>query len=196
MVQLQEDLINSIAMNYEKYLTTMTDDHLKTWKEYLDKINLDDNNKRILQTPSLPINIIVFSGAWCPECALAVAVLLKMEELSSFVQLRIVDRDASIDLYEPFMPNNDKRVPVVLFCSDDYYVITSWVERSAKKYGLLWDVLQKNRDKGKEVVIDQLRSVYEQNSDSIIQSTIDELFSELTRTIGVINYSSRLQTAL
>ncbi|MHA2031761.1 MAG: thioredoxin family protein [Candidatus Kariarchaeaceae archaeon] len=183
-------------MNYNEYLKTMTDEQNRSWLEYSEKTHLDEKVTKLLQSHSLPINIILFSGAWCPECALAGTILAKVEDLSSFVTLRIIDRDKSLSLYEAFMPNGEKRVPVVLFTSEDYYIVTSWVERSAKKFELLFETLQKSKGEDKDVVFDRLRKVYDKNSDLIFQTTRDELLAELTRTVGVINYSSRLNTSL
>ncbi|MHA2170835.1 MAG: thioredoxin family protein [Candidatus Kariarchaeaceae archaeon] len=196
MIHLDQDQILSTSMNYNEYLKTMTDEQNRSWLEYSEKTHLDEKVTKLLQSHSLPINIILFSGAWCPECALAGTILAKVEDLSSFVTLRIIDRDKSLSLYEAFMPNGEKRVPVVLFTSEDYYIVTSWVERSAKKFELLFETLQKSKGEDKDVVFDRLRKVYDKNSDLIFQTTRDELLAELTRTVGVINYSSRLNTSL
>ncbi|MHA2277689.1 MAG: thioredoxin family protein [Candidatus Kariarchaeaceae archaeon] len=183
-------------MTYNEYLKTMTEEQNRSWLEYSEKTYLDEKAVKLLQSSSLPINIILFSGAWCPECALAGTILAKIDDLSSFVTLRIIDRDKSLSLYETFMPNGEKRVPVVLFTSEDYYLVTAWVERSAKKFELLFETLQNSKGKDKDVVFDRLRKVYDKNSELIIQTTTDELLAELTRTVGVINYSSRLNTTL
>jgi hypothetical protein len=196
MPQLQENLIKSNSVNYQNYLLTMTKDQKENWKDYQSKIVFDKDLEAILKSPSLPINIIVFSGAWCPECALAVSILEKMTNISSYISLHILDREKLIDVYENYRPNGDSRVPVVLFTSEDFFLVSMWIERSSLKFGLLWKVLQESKLLDKQQVFDQLAKTYQENENAIIQSTIDEIASELIRTIGTINYSTRLQTAL
>lgn len=196
MVQIREDLIKTNSMNYQEYLSTMTEDQRSSWKEHLNMIEVDNKLVKLVKSPSLPINIIAFSGAWCPECALAVSILEKIVCISSFITLHIVDREKLPSVYEKFMPNGDKRVPVIIFASEDFYTVTSWIERSAKKYGLLWEVLQKSKNLPKQKIFDELANIYKENESLIIQSTLEEIGAELIRSIGIVNYSTRLNSAL
>lgn len=196
MVQLQENLLKSNSTNYLEYLSGMTEDQRNIWYQYQNKIKFNSDLEKLLKSPSLPVNIIAFSGAWCPECALAVSILDKMVKISSFISLHILDREKLPAVYEKFMPNDDRRVPVILFTSEDFYLVTMWIERSSKKFGLFWKVFQETKSLGKQEVFDRLAEAYEQNEDLIVQSTIDEITAELIRTVGTINYSTRLNTAL
>ncbi|MHA2276352.1 MAG: thioredoxin family protein [Candidatus Kariarchaeaceae archaeon] len=196
MVQLQKNQITSNSTDYQEYLTTMPEDQRNNWKEYHNKIKLDSNLETLLKSPALPINIIVFSGSWCPECALAGSILDKMATVSSFITLHFIDREGIPTVYENFMPNGDKRVPVILFTSEDFFIVTMWMERSSKKYELLWKVIQKTKSLAKQEVFDELAKTYKENENLIVQSTIDEITAELIRTIGTVNYSTRLNTAL
>ncbi|MFX1535243.1 MAG: thioredoxin family protein [Promethearchaeota archaeon] len=196
MVQVDVDLLKANSMDYESYLQTMTATEKDIWEKDYEKVILNDELKRLLKSPSRPINIIVFSKSWCGECAMAVPMLEKMARLSTFLTLYIVERDQCPELYEPFMPNGDKRVPVVLFTSEDYYVVTQWVERCAIKFGMIWDILQEMKGRPKEEIFEQRAKTVKENMEIIRKATIEELSAELLRTVGTINYSSRLKTAL
>lgn len=195
MVQIQLDLLKANSTDYESYFQTLTSKEKDIWKKDYEKVFLDEEVKQLLKSPSRPINIIAFSKSWCGECAMAIPMLERMARLSTFLTLYIIDRDQCPDLYEPFMPNGDKRVPVVLFTSEDYYVVTQWIERCAKKFGMIWDIMQKMQGRTKEEIYERLSKTVKENTEIIRKATIEELSAELLRTIGTVNYSSRLKTS-
>ena len=94
------------------------------------------------------------------------------------------------------MPNDDERVPVVLFTSEDYYLVTSWIERPAIKFMILHEVITEMRDQGKDAAVEKLVEIIDAKEKELLQATVEELFSELARTIGALNYSTRLETVL
>ncbi|MFX0092589.1 MAG: thioredoxin family protein [Candidatus Hodarchaeota archaeon] len=196
MTQISASLLEANSTDYESYLKTMTDSQKEMWKENYEKVSLNEEIKQVLRSPSRPINIVAFSGAWCGECAMTVPILAQMASMSKFLTLHIIDRDQSPELYEPFTPNGDKRVPVVIFTSEDYFVITQWVERCAIKFEMMWEVLQKRNEKEKEEIKEGLTKVFRENIELFRKETIKELSAELVRTVGTVNFSSRLKTTL
>ena len=199
MVQLQSELIIQNCKPFSEYLNAIEPKYVDMWMEQvkiIENTTLSEEIISFLNYPTVPIKILVFSSQWCPECAQAVTILDKFAKINANIELIIIDRDISPELYEPFMPNGDKRVPVVLFTSEDYYLVSTWNERSALKFQLMFTTLLANKSKDKELIFSELTTVFNNNSEALLDSIIDELFSELVRTFGVLNYSTRLQTAL
>ncbi|MFX1251904.1 MAG: thioredoxin family protein [Promethearchaeota archaeon] len=196
MVQIEKDLVEDNAVDYDTYLKDMKEYEKRRWTKNYQKTTLPEEVIEILKSPSRPINIIVFSGTWCAESALAVPILEKMAKTSDFVTLYIIEREKCPELYEPFMPNGDSRVPVVLFTSEDFYLITLWIERCAKKAVLYWKTLQEMKGKSKQATGVKLVKIFQENLEAFRQATISELYAELVRAVGTVNYSTRLGTAL
>jgi glutaredoxin len=199
MVQLQSELIDQNYKPFSEYLKAIPPKYIDRWMEHvkiIEQTTLSEDKISFLKYPTVPIKIIVFSSQWCPECAQAVTILDQFTKINSKIELLIIDRDQSPELYEPFMPNGDKRVPVVLFTSEDYYLVTTWNEKSSLKFQLMFTTLFTNRGKDKELIFSELTNIFNKNSVALLDAIIDELFSELVRTFGMLNYSTRSQTTL
>ncbi|MCG3218592.1 MAG: thioredoxin family protein [Candidatus Heimdallarchaeota archaeon] len=199
MVQINPELVKSKAITFDDYLSEISEERKLNWEKGVETVNnyqLSDKMLDFLKLPSIPLNIIIFSKEWCPECILAVAILEKFAKLNRSIRLQIIDRDECPELYSLYMPNDDERVPVVLFTSEDYYLVTSWIERPAIKFMILHEVITEMRDQGKDAAVEKLVEIIDAKEKELLQATVEELFSELARTIGALNYSTRLETVL
>ena len=63
-------------------------------------------------------------------------------------------------------------------------------------FGMIWDILQETKGRPKEEIFEQRAKTVKENMEIIRKATIEELSAELLRTVGAVNYSSRLKTAL
>jgi len=199
MVQINPKIIKSKAITFDEYLSEISDERKLNWEKGIETVNnyqLSDKMLDFLKLPSIPLNVIIFSKEWCPECISAVAILKKFSRINESIRLQIIDRDECPELYSLYMPNDDERVPVVLFTSEDYYLVTMWIERPAIKFMLSHEIMTEMRDQGKDVIYEKFVEVFTANEKMLLQATVEELFSELARTIGALNYSTRLETAL
>jgi hypothetical protein len=59
MFHLDQFQIESKSMTYNEYLKTMTEEQNRSWLEYSEKTYLDEKAVKLLQSSSLPINIIL-----------------------------------------------------------------------------------------------------------------------------------------
>lgn len=199
MVQIHPELVKANAITVEEYLSKISDEHKIKWEKGFETIKnykFDEEMLDFLKLPSKPLNVIIFSKEWCPECIIAVAILDKFSKENKSIQIKVIDRDQVPELYSLYMPNDDERVPVILFTSEDYYLVTMWIERPAKKFMFIHETVTEMRGQEKELVFEKFKEIYDENEEVIMQATVEELFRELARTIGCLNYSSRLETAL
>jgi len=195
MVQIHPELVKANAMTYDEYLSNVSDGHKEQWKdnvETMKSFQLRDEMLDFLKLPSVPLNIIIFSKEWCPECRTALSILDKFSRENRSIKLQVIDRDQVPELYSLYMPNDDERVPVVLFTSEDYYLVTMWIERPAKKFMLIHRIMAEMKEQGKDKVFEKFSETFIENDEALMQATMEELFSELARTIGCLNYSTRL----
>ncbi len=78
-----------------------------------------------------PVNILVLSEGWCPDCVNNVPVLARIAELNSGLQLRIFPRDANLDVMDQFLTGGKRTIPTAVFLDRELREIGRWVERPA-----------------------------------------------------------------
>ena len=66
-----------------------------------------------------------------------VPILAKMADISSKLQLRILDSDAHAEYHQQFKVNGKRKTPVVLLLSPKYEELCRWVERPNAAYKVI-----------------------------------------------------------
>lgn len=169
-IHLTEELLN------QNQTTNKQND--KTLLEHT-KLNLTRIN-RLLKTLTIAPEIIseieekqtyytllVLTEGWCGDASQVLPVLRKLEQASSFIDLKIILRDENLELMDQFQTDGTRSIPKVLIVKNDV-IINNWGPRPEELMSLtalfkqndqytkeefMKDVQQWfNKDKGKAIL--------------------------------------------
>jgi len=83
------------------------------------------------------MNVVVVSGLWCGDCSQQGPLLVRVAEANPRIDLRFLERDQHSDLQDEVTINGGRRVPVVLFCSEDFELVSWYGDRTLSRYRAL-----------------------------------------------------------
>lgn len=122
------------GLKWEDYLATGTDQQRENWMKAYDGAQLNDEQRRLLGSFVRRINVICVSGIWCGDCVQQCPLIQRIAEATDAIDLRYVDRDEHADLQEKVRINAGNRVPVLLFCAEDYELVGWFGDRTLSRY--------------------------------------------------------------
>lgn len=123
------------ALDYEAYLAASPSNQAEKWRAMADRLQplLPDERGR-LASLDRELNVLVYSGAWCGDCVRQGPMLQRIAAATRRTRLRLIDRDASIELQEELRLVGALRVPVVVFLSEDFWEIGRFGDRMLTVY--------------------------------------------------------------
>src|SRR5205814_4827971 len=81
---------------------------------------------------SMPV--LCLAGAWCGDCVNQCPIFEHFAAAAPVIQVRYLDRDEHADVQDALQINGGKRVPVLVFFSEDGHEVARYGERSLSKY--------------------------------------------------------------
>lgn len=123
------------GLPYDKYVQTGTDAQRDSWQKIYDQASLADEQKQLLSRFTRRINVIAVSGIWCGDCVQQGPLIQRIAEANcDNIDLRWLDRDEHIDLQKQVAINQGHRVPVLIFCAEDYEPVSWYGDRTLNRY--------------------------------------------------------------
>ncbi len=123
------------GLSYADYLATGTDQQRADWQVVYDRAQLTDQQKALLGSFKRKINVIALSGIWCGDCVQQGPLVQRIAEAApQAIDLRWLDRDEHMDLQEKVRINAGNRVPVLIFCAEDYEFVSWFGDRPLSRY--------------------------------------------------------------
>lgn len=106
----------------------------RRWDEVHAKITLTQPQKDLLASFRRDMQVIVVAGAWCGDCIQQCPIFEHFASFSSKIQVRYFDRDEYPQLADELSICGGKRVPSVLFLSEDSAPCGRAGDRTLAKY--------------------------------------------------------------
>lgn len=138
----------------------------------------DPNQNELSLIRSLgDMKLLVITEPWCGDSLASLPVLIKMGEINTKWEVRILLRDENTDLMDKFLTNGGRAIPVFLFLADGGSLISRWGPRPGK----LQAIFEGHRDKIKSGEIDRkevylkLRKFYAVDRGNEIMNTIVDM---------------------
>jgi hypothetical protein len=78
--------------------------------------------------------VLCLAGAWCGDCINQCPAFDHFAKASAALDLRFLDRDARPDVRDALAINGGRRVPVVVFLSEDGFEVSRYGERTLSIY--------------------------------------------------------------
>jgi hypothetical protein len=108
------------GLSYDEFLKRHgTAEHQARWKGVYDKVALTGEQRELLAGFVREMHVLCITGAWCGDCVNQCPIFQRIAEQNSRITLRFVDRDAQPAAQDAVVLNMGKRVPVVVFLSED-----------------------------------------------------------------------------
>jgi hypothetical protein len=125
---------HAAGLPYEQYVRSGKPEQYDNWKKVYDQAALTEPQRKMLGGFTRKINVIGLSGIWCGDCVQQCPLVQRIAEGSPVIDLRWLDRDAHNDLQEKLMINAGRRVPVLIFCAEDYEPVGWYGDRTLSRY--------------------------------------------------------------
>ena len=123
------------GLPYDEYVRSGTDAQHENWQQIYDQAALTDAQRKLVESFTRRINVIALSGIWCGDCVQQGPLFARIAEANpQAIDLRWLDRDEHIDLQKAVSINAGHRVPVLLFCAEDYELVSWYGDRSLTRY--------------------------------------------------------------
>ena len=127
--------------SYNDYVRSGTDQQFENWKQVYDQCApgsagaLTNDQTKLITGFTRRINIIAVSGIWCGDCVQQGPLVARIAEANpDSIDMRWLDRDEHIDLQERVRINAGNRVPVLIFCAEDYEFVSWYGDRTLSRY--------------------------------------------------------------
>ncbi len=123
------------ALPYHDFLARYgTEAHRERWRAVYERIRLTEAQRQMLSGAQRRINLLCLAGTWCGDCVTQGPILQRMAEAGPEIRLRFADRDTEAPLQDEVMLNAGRRIPVVLFLSEDFQECARYGDRTLAVY--------------------------------------------------------------
>ncbi len=108
------------VFGYQEFLKRhATPEQQARWQAVYDRVVLTPEQKALLGGFVREMHVLCVAGAWCGDCVNQCPILARIGEQSPRILVRFVDRDAQPAAQDALMLNAGRRVPAVVFLSED-----------------------------------------------------------------------------
>jgi thiol-disulfide isomerase/thioredoxin len=123
------------ALPYQQFLEKYgADAHRSRWQAVYDRVQLTEEQRRLLGGFRREMKVLVMAGAWCGDCVEQCPIFQRFAEAASAIHLRFCDRDDHPDLQQELTICGGARVPTVVFLSEDGHEVGRYGDRTLAKY--------------------------------------------------------------
>ncbi len=119
---------------YADYLQKGNANQQENWNQNYRPLTLADEHSELLKSFVREMKVIVLSGIWCGDCAQIGPTLAKIAEGNPLIDLKFVERDEHLDLAGQVTVNAGQRVPIVIFCAEDFEQVAWYGDKSLSRY--------------------------------------------------------------
>ena len=123
------------GLTYHDFLAKhATPDQQKRWQAVYDSVTLTGEQRELLGGFVREMRVLCIAGAWCGDCVNQCPILARIAEQNPRIAVRFVDRDVQGAAQEAAMMNGGRRVPAVIFLSEDDYECGRYGDRTLATY--------------------------------------------------------------
>jgi len=171
---MSEDAEWENAIEYTKFLKGARE-NVEIMKARYSDLQITEQDLENLRSLQNDLRILAIGTDRCSDTAGNLPILAKMADISSKIQLRILDSDANAKYHQHFKVNGKRKTPVVLFLSLEHEELCRWVERPNAAY----KVINEATNPSLESRTKELKNIY---SDPEIQrQSVNEFMSLILR---------------
>jgi len=160
-----------------------TDEHRRRWNGVYERVQLTAPQHQLLAGFTRQMRVLCLAGAWCGDCVNQCPIFQRFADASPTIDVRYFDRDMHTDLQTAVRICGGKRIPFLVFLSEDDQLLGLYGDRTLAKY--------------RQMAVDQLGpacpSGIEPPHQSLLDATTQEWLNEFERIQLMLRLSSRLR---
>ena len=123
------------GLPYDGFLSRYAnDEQRRRWTAGFDQTQITPAQRDLLASFTRDMPVLCLAGAWCGDCAQQCPIFHHFELLSPRIRLRFLDRDSHLALADEVAICGGRRVPVVVFLSEDFFEVARFGDRTLAKY--------------------------------------------------------------
>jgi thiol-disulfide isomerase/thioredoxin len=125
------------ALPYKKFLEQFGDPQrdVPRWKSVYDQVVLTEQQRQILSGFTREMKVLCLAGAWCGDCVAQCPIFQRICESGDCkIDLRFIDRDEHAQVADELSICAGKRVPMLVFLTEDYYECARYGDRTLSRY--------------------------------------------------------------
>lgn len=124
-----------LGLSYQDFLNKYaSSEQRRRWDDLIAQVVLTSAQQSLLQGFRREMRVMVVAGAWCGDCIQQCPIFEHFARQSPRIQIRYFDRDDSGDLADALSICSGRRVPSVLFLSEDGAPCGRYGDRTLAKY--------------------------------------------------------------
>lgn len=117
------------GLTWKDYLAQMGDTRERTEENYR-KAALTEEERRFFSGVTRVRYVIMFAENWCGDVHRNAGLIAHIVDAMPNAELRVFFRDQNLDLFDCFLNNGYRSIPVVVFFDQDWNEIGRWIERA------------------------------------------------------------------
>ncbi len=126
------------GLSYAGYMDSGTQQQRDDWGQIYEQVRLTSVQRDLLGSFRRRMIVVGLSGIWCGDCVQQGPLIQRIAEgAPQAIDLRWLDRDEHIDLQEKVAINAGNRVPMLVFCAEDYEPVFWYGDRSLARYRVM-----------------------------------------------------------
>lgn len=104
------------------------------WEAIYDRLALTSEQHDLIAGFTRKMHVICLSGTWCGDCVAQGPMFERIAEANDLIDLKWLDRDEHADLAELVVINAGNRVPTLIFCAEDFELVSYLGDRTLTRY--------------------------------------------------------------
>jgi hypothetical protein len=162
------------AMEFGEMLATVTK-HEALWASVWRRAEVDDAAVQRLATLGGMWHLLVLSEDWCGDAVNTVPVVARLAELAPNADVRVLARDANLDLMDTHLTGTSRSIPIVIVLDEQWREVGWWGPRPA---GLQAWVMGPGKALEQEAKYREVRAWYARDRG---RSTVEEIVRLIER---------------
>lgn len=148
----------------------------------IDKqIELSDSLKKTIQNINKKITFIVIAESWCGDGAQNIPMIAKIADSTSNIELKIIFRDANIEIMDAYLTNGARSIPKVIFIdSETKEELGTWGPRPAKIQEMVKEYRTQFPESSHDEFVRSLHLWYAKDKGESIQMDFEKLLTQWT----------------
>lgn len=122
------------ALPYAAYVATANEAQQVRWNTQYAAGELTGTQRALLAGFTRRMPVLCVSGIWCGDCMRDGAILQRLAEASTAIELRFLDRDVDPELRDHLRVTGGRRVPATLILDEDFQFVDRLGDRSLATY--------------------------------------------------------------
>lgn len=123
------------GLEYAPFLERFgTPEQRRRWGEVFERTRLTEPQRELLRSFVREMKVLVVAGTWCGDCVNQCPIFARFAGEAPVIRLRFFDRDTFPELADELSICGGRRVPSVLFLSEDDHPCGRYGDRTLSKY--------------------------------------------------------------